>query len=65
MKVHLIRKETIEEFTRLNIQSRLPFKEWLTKVKYADWNESAGLEAIQNMIKCATIIHNTQLVYTN
>lgn len=36
MKIHLIRKETIEEFARHNAQSRIPFAEWLTKIKYAD-----------------------------
>ena len=37
MKVHLIRKETIEEFARVNAQSRISFTEWLTKIKFADW----------------------------
>lgn len=39
MKVHLIRKETIEDFTRKNARSRTSFKEWLTKTKYADWEK--------------------------
>lgn len=33
MKVHLIRKETIEAFARLNSQSRTALEEWLAKVK--------------------------------
>lgn len=45
MKVHLIRKETIEEFARQNPQSRAPFKDWLTKIKYADWERPADIQA--------------------
>jgi mRNA interferase HigB len=37
-RVHLIRKETIEEFARKNAQSRTSLNEWLTKVRFADWN---------------------------
>lgn len=32
MKVHLIRKETIESYTRDNAQSRTGFEEWCTKL---------------------------------
>ena len=45
MKVHLIRKETIEEYARQNAQSRVSFAEWLTKIKYADWKKPADLQA--------------------
>lgn len=41
MKVHLIRKETIESFSRKNAQSRTGFMEFLTKLKYADWESKA------------------------
>lgn len=44
MKVHLIRKETIEEFARQNPQSRAPLKDWLTKIKYADWETPADIQ---------------------
>ena len=44
MKVHLIRKETIEEFARHNAQSRIPFTEWLTKIRYADWEEPVNIK---------------------
>ncbi|SKA18293.1 mRNA-degrading endonuclease (mRNA interferase) HigB, toxic component of the HigAB toxin-antitoxin module [Sediminibacterium ginsengisoli] len=37
MKVHLIRKETIEIFARQNAQSRIAFDAWLAVLKYADW----------------------------
>ena len=45
MKVHLIRKETIEEFARQNAQSRTSLEEWLTKIKNADWEKPADLQA--------------------
>ncbi|HMR83408.1 MAG TPA: type II toxin-antitoxin system HigB family toxin [Niabella sp.] len=43
MKIHLIRKETIERFVRSNAQSRASFSEWLAKVKYGDWNAPADI----------------------
>lgn len=44
MKVHLIRKESIEAFIKLNAQGRNSFNEWLTKLKYADWNIPADMQ---------------------
>jgi mRNA interferase HigB len=44
MKVHLIRKETIEEFARENVQSRTAFAEWLAKAKLADWDTPADMQ---------------------
>jgi|ERR1017187_8634311 mRNA interferase HigB len=39
MKVHLIRKETIEGFVRGNARSRNSFEDWLEKIKHADWGK--------------------------
>ena len=44
MKVHLIRKETIEAYKIQNAPSRISFDEWLGKLKYADWNEPADMQ---------------------
>ena len=44
MKVHLIRKETIETFAQQNAQSRVGFEEWTTKLKYADWEVPADMQ---------------------
>lgn len=44
MKTHLIRKETIEEFVKQNAQSRASFTEWLTKIKYANWEKPADMQ---------------------
>lgn len=45
MKVHLIRKETIETFARQNTQSRASLEEWLTKVRNADWEKPTDMQA--------------------
>ena len=45
MKVHLIRKETIETFARQNAQSRTSLEEWFTKIKNADWLKPADIQA--------------------
>jgi mRNA interferase HigB len=37
MKVHLIRRETIEAYIVGQARSRPSFEEWLEKVKRADW----------------------------
>lgn len=37
MKVHLIRRETIDAYKKQNAQSRVSLEEWLVKLKYADW----------------------------
>jgi len=37
MRVHLIKRRTIEEFCLRNPQSRRSFRHWLSKVRYADW----------------------------
>ena len=44
MKVHLVRKETIEEYARRNAHSRAPFSEWMTKIKFADWEKPADIQ---------------------
>lgn len=38
MKVHLIKKETIEEFKRVYPSSRAPFRAWLSIVRCAVWH---------------------------
>ncbi len=39
MKIHLIRKQTIEKYVKANVQSRAAFTNWLSILKWADWNE--------------------------
>lgn len=39
MKIHLVRKQTIEKYVKANIQSKNAFTNWLSIVKWADWKE--------------------------
>ena len=39
MKVHLIKKQSMEDYANKNAQSQVPFKHWLSIVKYADRNK--------------------------
>ena len=45
MKVHLIRKETIETFVLEYAQCRIALNEWLFKIKNADWEKTADIQA--------------------
>jgi mRNA interferase HigB len=45
MKVHLIRKETIEEYTASNARSRSSFRDWLSKLTLADWNSANDIKS--------------------
>ena len=55
MKVHLIKKQTIEDFVKKNIQSRSSFATWLEKIKYADWSLP---ENIQETFGSADLLGN-------
>lgn len=43
MKVHLIRKQTIEEYIHQYPGSRASFRNWLNILKYADWENPEHL----------------------
>ena len=45
MRVHLIKKQTIEDFAKTNVQSRNSFEDWLEKIKYADWKLPDDIKA--------------------
>ena len=45
MKVHLIRKETIESYVEGNARSRSSFEAWLTKLKHADWKKPTDMQS--------------------
>ena len=38
MKVNLIRKQTLQEYSNRHAPGRKSFEFWLTTLKYADWN---------------------------
>lgn len=43
MKVHLIKKQSIEDYVMKNAQIRPGFKTWLSLIKVADWNAPSGI----------------------
>jgi mRNA interferase HigB len=45
MKVHLIKKQTIEDYSLKNAGSKSSFEEWLEKLKHADWNQPNDMRA--------------------
>lgn len=45
MKVHLIKRQTIEDYARANARSRASFENWLAKLKVADWEKPADIQA--------------------
>lgn len=45
MRIHLIRKETIESFVIQHARSRSIFNEWLVKIKYADWEIPSDIKS--------------------
>jgi len=44
MRVHLIKKQTIEDYADENARSRSSFNIWLATIRYADWNEPADIQ---------------------
>lgn len=45
MKVHLIKKQTLEDFAKANARSRSSFENWIEKIKLADWEKPAEIKA--------------------
>jgi mRNA interferase HigB len=43
VRVHLIKRETIENYCYFNARSRCSFEEFLAKLKYADWQIPADM----------------------
>jgi mRNA interferase HigB len=44
MKIHLIKKQTIEDFVTKNARSKSSFNLWLTALKFADWNQPEDIK---------------------
>lgn len=44
MKVHLIKKQTLEDFAAVNARSRSSLEDWLEKLKQADWGKPADIK---------------------
>ncbi|MCB0395553.1 MAG: type II toxin-antitoxin system HigB family toxin [Flavobacteriales bacterium] len=45
MRVHLIKKQSIEDYAVANVQSRQPFMIWLSVIRRADWNEPNDIKS--------------------
>jgi len=43
MKVHLIKKQSIESYVLKNAKSRASFKIWLSIIKRVDWNKPGDI----------------------
>jgi mRNA interferase HigB len=48
MKVHLIKKQTIEDFIKKYAQSRAGFEVWLGLIKWADWEKPSDIVSTFN-----------------
>src|SRR5260221_12850956 len=48
MKVHLIKKQTIEDYTKQQVRSRLSFEDWLEKLRHADWRQPKDIKRTYN-----------------
>ena len=45
MKVHLIKEKTIRDYVVVNAGRKIPFAEWLSKVKQAEWKVPEDIKA--------------------
>ena len=45
MKIHLIKRQSIEDFVTDNAASRSSFKNWLSALKQADWEIPEDIQA--------------------
>lgn len=45
MKIHLIKRQTIEAYILTQSRSKNAFTLWLTAIRYADWNTPADIKA--------------------
>jgi mRNA interferase HigB len=48
MKIHLIKKQSIEDFIQKNARSRVSFEIWMSVLKRADWDEPNDIIATFN-----------------
>jgi mRNA interferase HigB len=50
MKVHLIKKQTLEEFTLHHPRSKASLVEWVDKIKFADWENPNDMKETFNTV---------------
>lgn len=44
MRIHLIKEKTIRNYVLENAGSHIPFEEWLSRLKKADWNKPSDIQ---------------------
>ena len=44
MKIHLIKKQSIIDYTIKNARSKPSFRIWLTALKYSNWNQPKDIQ---------------------
>ena|SRR5271157_2436882 len=44
MRVHLIKKQTIQDFFDSHAAARRSFENWITTIKYSDWNTPEDIQ---------------------
>lgn len=48
MKVHLIKKQTLEEFAQQHPRSKTSLEDWVEKLKFADWEQPGDMKETFN-----------------
>lgn len=48
MKIHLVKKESINGFIARNAKAKAPFNNWIAILKRADWNNPNDIQATFN-----------------
>ncbi len=48
MKIHLIKKQTIEQYVKYNVQSKEAFSTWISIMKWVDWNNLKEIKSTFN-----------------
>lgn len=48
MKIHLIKKQTLEGFSRDHPRSKISLEDWLEKLKFADWQQPTDIKLTYN-----------------
>ncbi|WP_053406237.1 type II toxin-antitoxin system HigB family toxin [Persicobacter sp. CCB-QB2] len=50
MRVHLIKRQTVEDYMRSNASSKAAFEAWLMAIRYADWYQPQDILCTFNSV---------------
>lgn len=50
MKVHLIKRQSLEDFASVHVRSRNSIENWLEKIRHADWKNPADIKTTFNSV---------------